>query len=327
MAHLATSRIRHVTIIGRRGPLQAAFMLREFRELCRMPMTKRTKKEGLHIEFAPTGVFDETLLTGHNRAVLLDGLPRGRRRLIDFILEKSNSSPSPIKPEIDGDPLKCEFLFLRSPIRIIPRSSDHPDPSVSNVAGIDLEVNRLVGPPSENQKCVGCADIPLERLDCDLVVRSIGQRSAKIDPDLPFNEERGVIACSDGYGRVPLPACLHGVDDGGAQLYASGWAKVGAVGVILNTLADARLTAEGILIDLANRKSSSDHVGFAGIRNIVESRGIRPVSFEEWERVDAKEKATGRDLGKPREKITSLKEILQVAFAEVARERNGNRAV
>ncbi|KAM3176322.1 hypothetical protein ACTXT7_006738 [Hymenolepis weldensis] len=57
------------------------------------------------------------------------------------------------------------------------------------------------------------------------------------------------------------------------------------------------------------------------------SIGGRPVSFEEWERVDAKEKANGKDLGKPREKITSLKEILQVAFAEVARERNGNKAV
>ncbi|VDL43787.1 unnamed protein product [Hymenolepis diminuta] len=301
-------------------------MLREFRELCRMPMTKLTKKEGLHIEFTPFNVFDETLLTEYNHA-LLDELPRGKRRLIDFILEKSKLSSTSIESGIDGDLLKCEFRFLRSPVRIVPRFSDHNDPGVSNVSGIDLQVNRLVGPASEKQKCVACTDVPLELLECGLVVRSIGQRSVQIDPDLPFNEEKGVIACSDKFGRVPLPSCLQGVDDGGAQLYASGWAKLGAVGVILNTLSDARVTAEVILSDLTNKKSSSDHVGFVGIRNVVESRGGRPLSFEEWERVDAKEKANGKDLGKPREKITSLKEILQVAFAEVARERNGNKAV
>ncbi|KAM3176321.1 hypothetical protein ACTXT7_006737 [Hymenolepis weldensis] len=304
VAHLATSQIRHVTIVGRRGPLQAAFMLREFRELCRMPMTKLTKKEGLHIEFTPANVFDETLLTECNHAIL-DELPRSKRRLIDFILGKSKLSSTPIESGVDGDPLKCEFRFLRSPIRIVPRFSDHNDPSVSNVSGIDLQVNRLVdpimdilstifnchastyfdasaadkGPASEKQKCVACTDVPLELLECGLVVRSIGQRSVQIDPDLPFDDEKGVIACSDRFGRVPLPSCLQGVDDGGAQLYASGWAKLGAVGVILNTLLDARATAEVILSDLINKKSSPNHVGFVGIRNIVESRALDPVNL------------------------------------------------
>lgn len=120
--------------------------------------------------------------------------------------------------------------------------------------------------------------MPPERLECGLVVRSIGQRSVQIDPDLPFDEERGVIACSDEMGRVPLPARLQGVEDGGAQLYASGWAKVGAVGVILNTLADARVTAEVILSDLAAEKPSPDHVGFIALRNIIESRGMLNLS-------------------------------------------------
>ncbi|KAM7536255.1 hypothetical protein Aperf_G00000085843 [Anoplocephala perfoliata] len=321
IAHLATSQIRHVTIIGRRGPLQTAFMLKEFRELCRLPEIKLNKKEGLRVEFTPADVFDETLLTGCQRSSLLNGLPRARRRLIDFILQKATEFATQIDYGMCRDLLICEFRFLRSPIRVVPRNFDRTDPKVSNVAGIDLQANKLIGPPNENQKCVARADVPLERLECGLVVRSIGQRSVQIDPDLPFDEERGVIACSDELGRVPLPACLQGIDDGGAQLYASGWAKVGAVGVILNTLTDARVTAEVILNDLAARRPSPDHVGFVRLKNIVEGRGGRPVSFEGWERVDATEKAIGLEFGKPREKFTSLKEILQIAFAEVARSR------
>ena len=40
------------------------------------------------------------------------------------------------------------------------------------------------------------------------------------------------------------------------------------------------------------------------------------MSFEDWERVDVQEKSVGQELGKPREKLTSLKEILRVAFAD-----------
>lgn len=37
-----------------------------------------------------------------------------------------------------------------------------------------------------------------EQVDCSLVLRSIGYKSRQIDPDLPFNESRGVIVNSGG---------------------------------------------------------------------------------------------------------------------------------
>lgn len=65
LEHLSTSRVRRVVILGRRGPLQASFMLRELRELHKLPR--------LLMEFTPIDIFDETLLSGSDRTKLLTG--------------------------------------------------------------------------------------------------------------------------------------------------------------------------------------------------------------------------------------------------------------
>ncbi|KAL5969957.1 NADPH:adrenodoxin oxidoreductase mitochondrial [Taenia solium] len=332
--HLSTSRVRRVIIIGRRGPLQAAFTLKEFRELCCLPETKKTSLQGLHVEFTPQDIFNETLSTGDDRTKLFAELPRPRRRLIEHMLKISTLNSISMEHGVVGEPLCCEIRFLRSPIQVMPRypvsnwAVSLPSSSkASNVAGIELCVNRLEGPPGEHQKCVVAEGESPEHVECGLVLRSIGHRSVRIDPDLPFDEERGVIACTDEYGRVPGLFSLgdsYGTD-GDALLYASGWAKVGGMGVIVNTLADARNTADAILTDLGRKESPPRHIGFEGFKAILESKGVRPVTFAEWERVDVKERVAGHDLGKPREKITSLKEILRTAFLEVAKVRSGDK--
>jgi adrenodoxin-NADP+ reductase len=42
---------------------------------------------------------------------------------------------------------------------------------------------------------------------------------------------------------------------------------------------------------------------------------VRPLSWEDWKRVDAAERARGLKLGKEREKFTSVKEMLKVLDA------------
>ncbi|VDM16321.1 unnamed protein product [Hydatigera taeniaeformis] len=331
--HLSTSRVRRVVIIGRRGPLQAAFTLKEFRELCSLPKTKKTQLPGLNVDFTPQGIFDKTLSIGSDGANFLRELPRPRRRLVEHMLKISALNSMSMGHDVMDEPLCCEFRFLRSPIKVVPRYSafdwttpSTAGPETSNVAGIELRVNKLEGPLGEDQRCVTAEGESPEHVECGLVVRSIGHRSVCIDPDLPFDEERGVIICSDEHGRVPGLLSLgdsYSVD-GDALLYASGWAKVGGVGVIVNTLADARSTADAVLTDLANKELSPRHIGFEGFKAILEKRGVRPVTFADWERVDAKERVAGHDLGKPREKITSLREILRTAFLEVTEARSGN---
>ena len=41
--------------------------------------------------------------------------------------------------------------------------------------------------------------------------------------------------------------------------------------------------------------------------------GVRPVFFDQWNLIDQVEQERGRELGKPREKIISVQEMLNVA--------------
>lgn len=100
-------------------------------------------------------------------------------------------------------------------------------------------------------------DAPTEFIDCGLVVRSIGYRSVQIDPDLPFDDERGVIKSVDLPGRIAEP--LHRpVGSDASLLFCAGWAKRGAVGVIVDASVDARETGNAILNDLAEAELKSD---------------------------------------------------------------------
>ncbi|CAH8850188.1 unnamed protein product [Trichobilharzia szidati] len=109
---------------------------------------------------------------------------------------------------------------------------------------------RYAGAVSPQQKAVVDNSLPVELLPCGLVVRSIGYRGVRIDPDLPFDEQHGVIQCKDNNGRVvDLPQASY--DFIVSPMYCVGWIKRGPVGVIVDTAVDARQTAEAIMRDLS----------------------------------------------------------------------------
>ena len=41
--------------------------------------------------------------------------------------------------------------------------------------------------------------------------------------------------------------------------------------------------------------------------------GLKPVTFTQWEKIDKLEQQRGNEMGKPREKVTSLEEMVTVA--------------
>jgi len=43
--------------------------------------------------------------------------------------------------------------------------------------------------------------------------------------------------------------------------------------------------------------------------------GITPVTFSDWQKIDAVEKSRGESCGKPREKIVDVDEMLNVAHS------------
>ena len=155
---------------------------------------------------------------------------------------------------------------------------------------------------SENAKIIQTLDEPIKEIECGLVIRSIGYRSTPIDDSLPFDSKRGVIRNADG--RV----------EDNAGLYCSGWAAFGATGVILNTMTASFEVGKNILADVEAGvlNSAADKPGYHRIEPLLKQRNSRVVDFIDWQRIDQYERELGQKEGKPREKIVSVDEILNI---------------
>lgn len=90
--------------------------------------------------------------------------------------------------------------------------------------------------------------------------------------------------------------------------------KRGPTGVIITTMNDSFDTAQSVLEDLQAGvlDVATSREGFGAVESILCSRGVRPVSFSDWEKIDAAEVARGKAAGKPREKIVDPQEMLRL---------------
>lgn len=128
-----------------------------------------------------------------------------------------------------------------------------------------------------------------------------------------FDTRSGTIP-NDGYGRIL--AAAGGVDGGVRQvrgMYCAGWVKRGPTGVIASTMADAFASAEAVVADLARPGAvGGERRGWDAVKEEVRKRGLRPVGWEGWLKIDAVERQRGRELGKEREKCVSVEEMLRI---------------
>jgi len=162
---------------------------------------------------------------------------------------------------------------------------------------IVLEKNRMEGKPF-NQHAVGTGE--LETLDCGILFRSVGYRGVPI-PGLPFDERRGIIPNEEGRvfdEDIPVPC-----------LYVVGWIKRGPSGVIGTNKPDSQATVQALLEDLPELEPCAQPSTQA-VRDLLESRGVRAISFADWKKIDEAEIERGKAAGKPREKFTRIDEML-----------------
>ena len=81
-------------------------------------------------------------------------------------------------------------------------------------------------------------------------------------------------------------------------------------------LQNALQVAEIIGEDTAKLKLVDSAVSpTAEIRRLLAERGVRPTSFADWERIDARERSEGEQREKVREKIATMPGLLHVAGA------------
>jgi ferredoxin--NADP+ reductase len=182
--------------------------------------------------------------------------------------------------------------FLASPIEIVG--------SAGHVTGLRVEDNRLVGAgPHIRAESTG----KVWELATGLVIRSVGYRGAGIH-GLPFDSKRNVIPSSAG--RVTN---LTGEPQPG--LYTSGWIKSGPSGLIGTNKACSKETVDLLLRDapaLLARPPSAD------VPALLAARGVRVVTFADYQRIDAAEKARGAEKGKARDKLERVSDMLAAAL-------------
>lgn len=271
---LAESKVKELYLLGRRGPLQVAFTIKELREQLKLKGCKTIWKEE---DFK--GVED-----------VVGNLARPRKRLTELMLKSVKEN------QVAEEGLKCfKPVFFRSPKKFI--INDH-----RKVIGIELCCNKLVGDKLEEQTCVPTGEV--ETLDTSLVFRSIGYKSISVDDDLVLTP----------YGTVANDKGVVGANDPDtkelAKLYVAGWLGTGPVGVILHTMGNAFHVAKVMCEDLNKMDCLEGKGGFEVIRNV----NHEVVMWNGWEKIDKFEINQGKPKGKPREKICSIRKMLEVAL-------------
>jgi ferredoxin--NADP+ reductase len=127
---------------------------------------------------------------------------------------------------------------------------------------------------------------------CGLVVSCIGYLTPPIE-GVPYDAQGGRFR-NEG-----------GVIGGG--LYCVGWARRGPSGTIGTNRPDGFEVADKIAAALAGGEGGRP--GGAAIDALLAARGVRPVSFADWQRIEAAETARARD-GAPREKFVAIADML-----------------
>jgi ferredoxin--NADP+ reductase len=272
---LRQSKIKEIYLLGRRGPAQAAFTNPEIRELAELA--------GADLVVKP----EELALDEVNREFLVQhASEQTHQRNVDILKAQI--------PKGEGSqPKKIRARFFVSPVEVLGKE---------RVEGLRLEQNRLVKDETGVFKAQGTG--VYEEIPCQLVFRSIGYKGHQL-PGVPFDERNGIIPNQDG--RVIDPATKTLVP----RVYVAGWIKRGPSGVIGTNKSDAIATVQAMLEDAIQYSIweglSSDP---DAIPALLAQKQIRTVTFTDWKRIDQIEIAAGKKRGKPREKLTTIAELL-----------------
>ena len=178
-----------------------------------------------------------------------------------------------------------KVLFLRSPVELL---------GDDRVTGIRLEKNQLSGGVGA-QKTKGTGEY--EDIPVGMVFRSIGYRGLPIE-GVPFNTEWGTVPHE--LGRV-----LEG-ETVVKGLYVTGWIKRGPTGVIGTNRGDSKETIASLIEDIDGLNIQIKD----SIDILMNERGLRKVTYQDWKRIDSEEVRRGELSGKPREKFTNVSDII-----------------
>jgi ferredoxin/flavodoxin---NADP+ reductase len=285
LAALRASKVREVHMIGRRGPAQAKFTTKELRELGDLP--------GVTVWTDPA----EMDLAGFDASGQSVALAESDRRVRGNLVALRAWESAPAGA---GRTLRVRF-WLR-PVQILPSSS-------GTVSSLRLERTRL----TSEGVFEGTGETEL--VDAQMVLRSVGYQSVPLS-GVPFDPRSHTVPNAGGRVLGPSGEPLPGE-------YVAGWLKRGPTGVIGTNKADAAETVRALLADLAAGPGEDDaplprpgllrypdapppdglapdDATAAGspLAAVLAERGVRPVSYDEWLRIESAEAELARSLSR-----------------------------
>ncbi len=291
---LRASKVREVHMIGRRGPAYAKFTTKELRELGELPGVEVV----VHADEADLNTFDAS-----GEALALAESDRRVRGNLVAISKWAQGATDATSPSPSGHARRLIVRFWLKPVEIL---------GTERVSGITLE--RTAIDASGALSGTGRR----ETLNAQMVLRSVGYQSVPL-PGVPFDERASVVP--NALGRVlgadgsPLPG-----------EYVAGWLKRGPTGVIGTNKSDAAETVRCLLEDFAGGPGEGDvplpragllrypdpvdqsgapvvgaddvAAGDWPLATVLAGRGITPVSYAEWLRIETAETDLAKALGR-----------------------------
>ncbi len=269
---LRKSGVKTVWLLGRRGPVEAAYSPAEIEEIGEL--------ESADLVIDPA----EATIDEASKAGLADPAAKKKAEYVQEHAKKGEGSRE----------RKVRARFRVSPVEITGENG--------RVSAMRLEKNKLVDDGKGGVKSVGTG--VFETIKVGLVLRSVGYRGIPL-PGVPFDEKSGHIP-NDAGRVVPAPGkpALPGQ-------YVVGWAKRGPSGLIGTNRADSVATVQALLADFkAGTLPAVSDASLDATLKLLADKKVRALSFADWQKLDVLEKAAGAKAGKIREKFTSVEDML-----------------
>jgi adrenodoxin-NADP+ reductase len=323
---LKSSAVETITLVGRRGHVQASFTIKELRELTRLDNAKLI----MHASEIERG------LTEASKAELKDN--RAKTRIIELINKVADGTAGAApanKDDTDEDVAKpastaesktkhqrsIYIRYLLSPKAFLGPDGTTQPASSDRVQGIELENNELIGGPHE-QSVKGTGK--LERIPCQLVLESIGYRSLPISASLPFDNKTHTVPSHKGR-VVRLSKATQGDQPPPIEtvkcLYVSGWLKRGPSGIIGTNIPDAKETVSSVLEDVKAgiidiSQSDAQDIDSDPVHKLPGLQDPRVITWRDYLCLKDTELSIGQSFTPPRAnvKLVTAEEIMKVVY-------------
>ncbi|MGA1487268.1 MAG: FAD-dependent oxidoreductase [bacterium] len=270
---LRQSEVEEVFLIGRRGPVQAAFTPAEVRELLHLPKVDAVMRAS------------DLELDDHSKEELSKA-SRNTKLNMEILQQIHDQGDR-------GNPRKLHLCFLISPTKI---------EGSEKVEGLELVHNEIV---KEGGVLRAKATDEVMHLNVDMVFRSIGYMGEAI-PGLPFDDRRGTLPNDQGQLLDGVGGKLLN------QEYTAGWIKRGPSGVIGTNKQDATETVSRLKKNWQTSPTPQPKLVQHDLLDLLKKKKIQFVSFEDWKKLDKFEIEQGQQNGKSRHKICEVQEMLDL---------------